>query len=97
MARTLSVSRVTVPAAAQAEYLETLRQLAGLAQPRGRHLWLFRLPGRQDAFLECSESRSRDLHRTVGAKDDEMRLEARLRELVSYPADAVELWEEVAL
>ena len=98
MARTLSVSRVTVPAAAQAEYLETLRQLAGLAEPRGRHLWLFRLPGRQDAFLECSESRSRDLHRGIDPQgDDERRLEERLRQLASYPPDAWELWEEVAL
>ncbi len=97
MARTLSVSRVTVPAASQAEYLATLRQLAGLSEPRGRHLWLFSLVGRQGAFLECSESRSHDLHRTVAKDDDELRLEARLRELVSYAPDAWELWEEVPL
>jgi hypothetical protein len=98
MPRTLSVSRVTVPAEAQAEYLETVRQLAELSGPRGRRLWLFRLPGCQDVFLECSESRSRDLHRGVGPQgDDERRLEERLRELASYPPDAGELWEEVAL
>lgn len=98
MPRTLTVSRVTVPAAAQAEYLETLRQLAELSEPHGRHLWLFRLSGRPDAFLECSESRSRDLHRAVGPQpDDERGLEERLRELASYAPDAWELWEEVAL
>jgi hypothetical protein len=56
------------------------------------------MPGRPDAFLECNESRTRELHRAVGGtSEDEMRLEARLRELVSYPPGAWELWEEVAL
>ena len=98
MPRTLAVSRVTVPAAAQAEYLQVLGQLARLSESRGRRLWLFRMPGRPGAFLECSESRSRELQRGLVAKaDDEARLEGRLRELASYPPDAWELWEEVAL
>jgi hypothetical protein len=98
MPRTLTVSRVTVPPDAQPEYLEVLRKLVRLSEGRGRHLWVFRLPGRADAFLECSESRSRELHRAVADKaEDEMRLEDRLRELASYRPDAWELWEEVAL
>ena len=98
MPRALAVSRVTVLPPAQAEYLELIGRLARLSESRGRHLWLFRMPGRPDAFLECSESQSRELHRAVGEKsEDEMRLEGRLRELASYQADAWELWEEVAL
>ena len=98
MPRTLTVSRVTVPPDAQPEYLEVVGRLARLSEGRGRHLWLFRLAGRVDAFLECSESRSRELHRAVADKaEDEMRLEGRLRELASYRPDAWELWEEVAL
>jgi hypothetical protein len=98
MPRTLTVSRVTVAPDAQPEYLEVLGRLARLWEGRGRHLWLFRLPGRADVFLECSESRSRELHRAVADKtEDEMRLEGRLRELASYRPDALELWEEVAL
>jgi hypothetical protein len=98
MPHALAVSRVTVPPPAQAEYLELLGRLARLSEGRGRHVWLFRMPGRPDAFLECNESRTRELHRAVGGtSEDEMRLEARLRELVSYPPDAWELWEEVAL
>jgi hypothetical protein len=98
MPRTLTVSRVTVPPDAQPEYLEVVGRLARLSEGRGRHLWLFRLPGRAGAFLECSESGSRELHRTVADKtEDEVRLEGRLRELASYRPDAWELWEEVAL
>jgi hypothetical protein len=98
MPRTLTVARITVPPTAQAEYLTLVGQLARLSEGHGRHLWLFRLPGHSDAFLECSESRSRESHRAVGDKtEDEMRLEGRLRELASYPPEAWELWEEVAL
>jgi len=98
MARALAVSRVTVPSAAEPEYLRVVGELARLSEARGRHLWLFRGRGRSGAFLECSESRSADSHRSIAeAKDDERRLEARLRELATYSPDAWELWEEVTL
>jgi hypothetical protein len=98
MARTLTVSRVTVPAPAEREYLAAVAELARLSEARGRHLWLFRAPGRQGAFLECSESRTGAAHRAVAAPlEDERRIEQRLRGLATYAADAWELWEEVGL
>jgi hypothetical protein len=98
MARALAVSRVTVPSAAEPEYLKLVGELARLSETRGRHLWLFRGRGRSGTFLECSESRSVEAHRVVAEpRDDERRLEARLRELATYSPDAWELWEEVAL
>ena len=98
MARALAVARVTVPAAAEPEYLRVVGELARLSEARGRHLWLFRASGRTGAFLECSESRELEAHRNVAElREDERRLEARLRELATYPPDARELWEEVVL
>ncbi len=96
MGRTLTVSRVTVRAGREAEYLATARELAALHEARGRHLWVFRRPGRPDTFLECSESRSAELHRAVApVPEDERTLEARLRAVADYEADAWDLWEEV--
>jgi hypothetical protein len=98
MARALAVSRVTVSSVAEPEYLRVVGELARLAEARGRHLWLFRERGRSGAFLECSESKSVDSHRSIAEpRDDERRLEARLRELAAYAPDAWELWEEVTL
>ena len=98
MARTLTVSRVTVPAGAESEYLATVAELARLSGARGRHLWLFRARGRGGAFLECSESRAREAHRAVAEpREDEHRLEQRLRALATYAPEAWELWEEVVL
>ena len=100
MPRVLAVSRVTVPPAAEPEYLRLVAELARLSETRGRHLWLFRGRGRgrSGTFLECSESRAVEGHRAVvEPKEDERRLEAQLRELATYAADAWELWEEVAL
>ena len=98
MPRALSVSRVTVAAPSEPDYLRTVAQLARLSGPRGRRLWLFRSAARPGTFLECSESSSADGHRTVGTlPDDEQRLERRLRDIASYSADAFELWEEVGL
>jgi hypothetical protein len=96
VARTLSVARVAVPPAAEAEYLRTLAELARLGERRGRRLWVFRSHARAGEFLECSESASADAHRGVASlPEEEERLEARLRALASYGADARELWEEV--
>ena len=98
MARALAVSRVTVPPAAEPEYLKVVGELARLSEGRGRHLWVFRAPGRSGAFLECSESRTVASHRAViEPREDERRLEIRLRALAAYAPDAWELWEEVAL
>lgn len=98
MARALAVSRVTVPAAVEPEYLRVVSELARLSEARGRRLWLFRAPGRRGVFLECSESGSAETHRaTAELGDDERRLETRLRELATYAPEAWELWEEVAL
>lgn len=98
MPRALTVSRVTVAAPSEADYLRTLTQLARLSGPRGRRLWLFRSAARPGTFLECSESSDPEGHRTAAMRpEDEQQLERRLRDIASYPADAFELWEEVAL
>lgn len=96
MARTLSVSRVRVRAEGEAEYLASVRELARLAEGRGWHLWLFRRADQPGAFLEFSESRSRETHRAVaGRPADELALEERIRAVAEYAPDAWELWEEV--
>ena len=98
MARALAVSRVSVAPESESEYLRVAGELARLSEGRGRHLWVFRAPDRRGAFLECSESGTVESHRTVvEPRDDERRLEARLRELASYAPGAWDLWEEVAL
>ena len=96
MARTLTVSRVRVRAGGEAEYLASVRELARLAEGRGWHLWVFRHPDRPDAFLEFSESRSRETHRAVAERPaDERALESRIRAVAEYEPDSWELWEEV--
>lgn len=96
MARTLSVSRVRVRAGGEAEYLASVRELARLAEGRGWHLWVFHRPEEPGAFLEFSESRSRETHRAVaGRPADELALEARMRAVADYAPGAWELWEEV--
>ena len=98
MARALAVSRVSVAPDSESEYLRVAGELARLSEGRGRHLWVFRAPDRRGVFLECSESRTVESHRAVvEPRDDERRLEVRLRELASYAPDAWDLWEEVAL
>ena len=96
MARTLSVSRVSVRAGADGEYLAAVRELAGLAERRGWHLWVFRRQAAAGEYLEFSESRSPDVHRSVTPRpEDEQRLEARLRAVADYQPGAWDLWEEV--
>jgi hypothetical protein len=98
MPRTLTLARATVTGAAEPEYLRTVGQLARLSEPRGRRLWLFRSAASPETFLECSESRSMETHRVATRPpEDEQQLERRLRELASYAADRLELWEEVSL
>ena len=96
MARTLTVSRVTVRAGREPEYLSAVRELAALHEARGRHLWVLRRVGRRDEFLECSESRTAESHRAVVTPaEDERLLEARLRAVADYEPGPWDLWEEV--
>ena len=96
MARTLTVSRVSVRPGSEAEYLAAVQALAGLAEQRGWHLWLFRRPGEAGSFLEFSESRSRETHRSIAERpEDERGLEQRIRAVADYEPGAWELWEEV--
>jgi hypothetical protein len=96
MGRTLTLSRVRVRAGAEAEYLASVRELARLAEARGWHLWVFRHPDQPGAFLEFSESRSRETHPAVAERPaDERALQARIRAVAEYDAGARELWEEV--
>ena len=96
MARTLPVSRVTVRAGKEDEYLAAVRELAALHEARGRHLWVFRRAGRPGLFLECSESLDADGHRSMLAlPEDERRLEARIRAVAEYEYGSWDLWEEV--
>ena len=96
MGRTLSVSRARVRPGREPEYLAAVRELARLAEGRGWHLWLFRREDDPGAFLEFSESRSRETHRAVaGRPADERALEDRIRAVAEYEPGAWELWEEV--
>ena len=96
MARTLTVSRVRVREGREPEYLAAVRELAELAERRGWHLWVFRHPEVPGLFLECSESRTAETHRSVASRpEDERQLEARIRAAAEYQPGAWELWEEV--
>ena len=96
MPRALSVSRVRVRAGADDEYLAAVRELAGLAAQRGWHLWVFRRPDQPGVYLEFSESRSPETHRSVASRpEDERRLEERMRAVAQYDPGAWDLWEEV--
>lgn len=98
MGRTLSVSRVTVPAELETEYLAVLRELVTLSEARGRHLWVFRSRIAPHVFLECSESGMFETHRTQAERTQrEQQLEKRLRQLGTYEPGAWELYEEVPL
>ncbi|HMV33639.1 MAG: hypothetical protein U0104_11045 [Gemmatimonadales bacterium] len=96
MGRVLTISRVTVPPDREAEYVRTVHLLAELGGQRGRSLWLFRQQGSGGRFIEFSESRTELTHRARASRTDlEQKLEARLRELATYEADAWDLWDEV--
>jgi hypothetical protein len=96
MSRALTVSRVRVRAADQTTYLAAVRELATLAERHGWHLWVFRHPTDRELFLECSESRSPESHRSVsGRSADEQAVEERIRAVAEYEPRAWELWEEV--
>lgn len=98
MGRALTVARVRVAPAQQAEYLAVLGELEVLGRAQGRHLWVFRSGSDPDLFLEFSESGAAERHRTVmPGTAPELALEARLRELAARDASAGELWHELPL
>ena len=81
---------------AEAEYLAAVHELAALHEARGRHLWVFRRREQRGLYLEFSESRGADRHRTmIDLPDDERRLEARIRAVADYDEGSWDLWEEV--
>ena len=92
------MSRVTVAAANESEYLRTVTRLAAILERRGQRLWVFRSPDRPGTFLEFNESPSPMSHRSRASRTgDELSLEMKLQTLASYAADAWDLWEEVPL
>jgi hypothetical protein len=92
----LTVSRVRVRQGSEREYLDAVGELTALAETRGWHLWLFRSPTDPELFLECSESRTRESHRTRPHRpEDEQRLEDRVRAVAVYEPGAWEEWVEV--
>ena len=98
MGRALTVARLRVAPARQAEYLAVLAELEALGRARGRHLWVFRSGNDPDLFLEFSESGAVEHHRAVApAAGREAVLEARLRELGARESSPDELWHELPL
>ena len=98
MGRALTVARVRVAGALQAEYLSLLAEIDAIGRARGRHLWVFQSGTDPDLFLEFSESGAVDDHRAVApAAGREAALEARLRELAPREASADALWHELPL
>ncbi|MGH7702062.1 MAG: hypothetical protein ACREMO_03150 [Gemmatimonadales bacterium] len=96
MPRVLTVSRVSVPADHEAEYLTAVRELAALAEKRGQRLWMFRSVEHPHTFLEFSESPSALSHRSRASRlPEELRLERRLQALATYAPGSWELWEEI--
>jgi hypothetical protein len=96
--RALTVTRLRVAPARQAEYLAVLAELEALGRARGRHLWVFRNGSDPDLFLEFSESGAVEHHRAVAlAAGREAVLEARLRELGERESPPHELWHEMPL
>jgi hypothetical protein len=98
MPRVLTACRATVPSRHQPEYLATLGRLAERMRARGESLWVFRSTEAPDTFLEFSESRSVEAHRSRRRPEPEdAALEQRLHAIADYAADAGPLWTEVPL
>jgi len=97
MARSLIAARVTVSAAAEAEYQRLAAALAGLLEARGEHLWVFRARSRPGQFLEFREGRT-GTGKVPGTPvtSAERALDSELRQIGDY-ADGEVLWEEVAI
>ena len=91
MTRTLTAARAVVRPGREAEYTETLRELARAVRARGARFWAFRSTASLDAFLEFVERSDGSAAARTSA---EIAIERRLRELALYGPDAEELWEE---
>jgi len=98
MPKVLTAARVRVPAANEAEYFATLRELCQFANARGQKIWLFRHATDPRLFIEFSESPTEMSHRAQASRlPEEIQLEKRLQNLATYAPDAWELWTEVKL
>lgn len=97
MPRALTVARVTVPPAREAEYLADAAALAAELGRRGQHLWLFRHPDTPGCFLEFREAADGTTHAAVAPTPDEARLAARLDRVGTRAEGADDLWLEVPL
>lgn len=96
MGRVLSLCRVTVPAARTAEYVALIGELSAHLATRGQHLWIFQSRGDGEAWIEFTEGRDAETHRSAGPLDaEEAALEAALAQLVSYHEADAPLWDEV--
>jgi hypothetical protein len=98
MPKVLTVARVRVPPANEADYLATLRELCQFADARGQRIWLFRNAKDPQLFTEFSESPTEMSHRAQASRlPEEIKLERRLQSLGTYAPDAWELWTEVPI
>jgi hypothetical protein len=98
MPRTLSVARVRVPLPKQAEWLETVEQLAARLRTKGQRFWVFQSESDNDLWLEFSESHDRASHRHVNKPSaEEHELDQKLKSLAKYDKDATALWVELSL
>src|SRR6185437_5464885 len=98
MAKVLTAARVRVPASNERDYLATLRDLCQFADARGQRIWVFRNAKDPQLFIEFSESPTEMSHRAQASRlPEEIKLEKKLQNLVTYAPDAWELWSEVPL
>lgn len=98
MPKHLTAARVRIPAANEADYLATLRELCLFAEARGQRIWVFRHAKDPQLFLEFSESPTEMSHRAQASRlPEEIKLETCLQSLGTYAPDAWDLWTEVSL
>jgi hypothetical protein len=98
MRKVLTASRVRVPAASEADYVATLRELCQYAEARGQRIWVFRNAKDPQLWIEFSESPTEMSHRAQASRlPEEIKLEQHLQSIVTYAPDAWELWTEVSL
>ena len=98
MPKVLTASRVRVPAASEADYFATLRELCQYAEARGQRIWVFRNAKDPRLFIEFSESPTEMSHRAQASRlPEEIKLEKHLERIVTYAPDAWDLWTEVSL
>jgi len=98
MRKVLTASRVRVPAASEADYVATLRELCQYAEARGQRIWVFRNAKDPQLWIEFSESPTEMSHRAHASRlPEEIKLEQHLQSIVTYAPDAWELWTEVSL